>query len=81
MKVTVTPVQRTAMQYTLPQTAEACAVRAELRARLTQALVQGRDVFSPFNTSNSQEQEMDAYWFYDNDADEYVHVPAADELA
>jgi len=24
---------------------------------------------------------MDAYWFYDNDADEYVRVPAADELA
>ena len=53
MKVTVTPVERTAMQYTLPQTAKAQAVRAELRARLTQALVQGRDVFSPFNTSNS----------------------------
>jgi hypothetical protein len=24
---------------------------------------------------------MDAYWFYDNDTDEYVRVPAADELA
>ena len=98
MQVKVTPVKRTAMQYTLPQTAEACAVRAELRVKLTQALEKGRDVFSPYNTSNSQvdqkwhfgynvytvakqEQEMDAYWFYDNDADEYVRVPAADELA
>ena len=81
MKVKVTPVKRTPVQYVLPQTAEARAVRAELRARLTQALEKGRDVFSPFNTSNSQEQEMDAYWFYDNDADEYVRVPAADELA
>ena len=53
MKVKVTPVERTAMQYVLPQTAEARAVRAELRARLTQALEKGRDVFSPFNTSNS----------------------------
>ena len=53
MKVTVTPVQRTAMQYTLPQTVEACAVREELRAKLTQALEKGRDVFSPFNTCNS----------------------------
>ena len=53
MQVKVTPVKRTALQYAMPQTAEACAVRAELRARLTQALVQGRDVFSPFNTSNS----------------------------
>jgi hypothetical protein len=56
MKVKVTPVERTPVQYVLPQTAEARAVRAELR-------------------------EMDAYWFYDNDADEYVRVPAADELA
>jgi hypothetical protein len=53
MKVTVTPVKRTAMQYTLPQTAEACVVRAELRVKLTQALEKGRDVFSPYNTSNS----------------------------
>jgi hypothetical protein len=53
MKVKVTPVKRTAMQYTLPQTTEACAVRAELRARLTHALEKGRDVFSPYNTSNS----------------------------
>ena len=52
MKVTVTPVERTAMQYAMPQTAEACAVRAELRAKLTQALEQGRYVFSPYNTSN-----------------------------
>jgi hypothetical protein len=53
MKVKVTPVKRTTIQYTLPQTAEARAVRAELRARLTQALEKGRDVFSPYNTSNS----------------------------
>ena len=53
MKVKVTPVERTPVQYTLPQTAKARAVRAELRARLTQALEQGRDVFSPYNTSNS----------------------------
>ena len=53
MKVKVTPVKRTPVQYVLPQTAKAQAVRAELRARLTQALEQGRDVFSPFNTSNS----------------------------
>ena len=33
------------------------------------------------STVAKQEQEMDAYWFYDNDADEYVRVPAADELA
>jgi len=24
---------------------------------------------------------MDAYWFYDEDADEYVRIPAAEELA
>ena len=24
--------------------------------------------------------EMDAYWFYDEDADEYVRIPAAEEL-
>jgi len=53
MKVKVTPVERTAMQYTMPQTAEARAVRAELRVKLTQALEKGRDVFSPFNTCNS----------------------------
>jgi hypothetical protein len=53
MKVTVTPVKRTPVQYVLPQTAEARTVRAELRAKLTQALEKGRDVFSPFNTCNS----------------------------
>ena len=53
MKVTVTPVKRTPVQYTLPRTAEAKAVRAELRAKLLQSMEQGRDVFSPFNTSNS----------------------------
>ena len=61
MQVKVTPVKRTAMQYTLPQTAEAKAVRAELRAKLTQALDKGRDVFSPFNTSNSQ---VDQKWHF-----------------
>ncbi len=53
MKVTVTPVKRTPVQYVLPQTAESRAVRAELRARLTHALEKGCDVFSPYNTSNS----------------------------
>lgn len=53
MKVKVMPVNRTATQYTLPQTAEALAVRAELRARLTLALEKGREVFSPYNTCNS----------------------------
>ena len=53
MKVKVTPVERTALQYAMPQTAKAQAVRAELRVKLTQALEKGRDVFSPFNTSNS----------------------------
>jgi hypothetical protein len=53
MQVKVTPVKRTPVQYTMPQTNEAKAVRAELRAKLTQALEKGRDVFSPFNTCNS----------------------------
>jgi len=53
MQVKVTPAKRTAMQYTLPQDAASRAVRTELRAKLTQALEKGRDVFSPFNTSNS----------------------------
>jgi hypothetical protein len=53
MKVTVTPVKRTPVQYTLPQDAASRAVRAELRAKLLQSLEKGRDVFSPFNTSNS----------------------------
>ena len=53
MKVTVTPVKRTPVEYTLPQDAASQAVRAELRVKLTQALEKGRDVFSPFNTCNS----------------------------
>lgn len=53
MQVKVTPVQRTAKEYTLPQDAASKAVRAALRAKLGHALEQGRDVFSPFNTCNS----------------------------
>jgi hypothetical protein len=32
-------------------------------------------------TVKQQGNKMDAYWFYDDGADEYVRVPAADELA
>jgi hypothetical protein len=53
MQVTVTPVKRTPVQYTLPQDAVSRAVRAELRAKLLQSMEKGRDVFSSFNTSNS----------------------------
>jgi hypothetical protein len=53
MQVKVIPVKRTPVQYILPQDAASRAVRAELRAKLTQSLEKGRDVFSPFNTSNS----------------------------
>ena len=53
MKVTVIPVKRIPVQYTLPQDAASRAVRAELRAKLLRSMEKERDVFSPFNTSNS----------------------------
>jgi hypothetical protein len=42
MKSKVTVVKRVAQAHTMPQTAEACAVRAELKAKLFTAMLMTR---------------------------------------